>query len=103
MSFIPYQKKVFLVPESMLSMAAIHTKIKVDGECQIRIALLLALFLLIIRCVFNSARINLGNVTTIVVILLPNSFLESAITFALIFVIIMLFLELFLLNLLLEY
>jgi len=38
MSFIPYQKKVFLVPESMLSMAAIHTKIKVDGECQIRIA-----------------------------------------------------------------
>lgn len=36
--FKPYQKKKFLVVESMSSMASIHCKIKESGEYQIRIA-----------------------------------------------------------------
>jgi hypothetical protein len=33
-----YNKKAFLAPDSILSMAAIHTKIKKDGECSVRIS-----------------------------------------------------------------
>ena len=33
-----YNKKQFLAPESLLSMAVIHTKIKPCGEAQIRIS-----------------------------------------------------------------
>ena len=35
---VTYSRKVFLAPDSILSMAAIHTKIKKDGEASIRIS-----------------------------------------------------------------
>jgi hypothetical protein len=35
---VTYNKKGFLAPNSILSMAAIHTKIKADGECSVRIS-----------------------------------------------------------------
>jgi hypothetical protein len=35
---VTYNKKEFLAPESILSMAVIHTKIKNCGEAQIRIS-----------------------------------------------------------------
>jgi hypothetical protein len=35
---VSYNKKSFLAPDSILSMAAIHTKIKPDGEASIRIS-----------------------------------------------------------------
>lgn len=35
---VSYNKKKFLAPDSILSMAAIHTKIKPDGEASIRIS-----------------------------------------------------------------
>lgn len=33
-----YNKKIFIAPDSLLSMAAMHTKIKPCGEAQIRIS-----------------------------------------------------------------
>lgn len=35
---VVFNKKVFLAPDSLLSMAVIHTKIKPCGEAQIRIS-----------------------------------------------------------------
>ena len=35
---VTYNRKIFLAPDSILSMAAIHTKIKQCGEVQIRIS-----------------------------------------------------------------
>lgn len=35
---VTYNRKIFLAPDSLLSMAAIHTKIKPCGEAQIRIS-----------------------------------------------------------------
>lgn len=35
---VSYNRKKFLAPDSILSMAAIHTKIKPDGEASIRIS-----------------------------------------------------------------
>lgn len=35
---VTYNKKMFLAPDSLLSMAVIHTKIKQCGEAQIRIS-----------------------------------------------------------------
>lgn len=35
---VTYNRKKFLAPDSILSMAAIHTKIKPDGEASIRIS-----------------------------------------------------------------
>jgi hypothetical protein len=35
---VTYNKKTFLAPDSILSMAVIHTKIKPCGEAQIRIS-----------------------------------------------------------------
>ena len=35
---VSYNKKKFLAPDSILSMAAIHTKIKHNGEASIRIS-----------------------------------------------------------------
>ncbi|MEC4049305.1 hypothetical protein OX284_007670 [Flavobacterium sp. SUN046] len=35
---VTYNRKIFLAPDSLLSMAAIHTKIKQCGEVQIRIS-----------------------------------------------------------------
>lgn len=35
---VTYNKKMFLAPDSILSMAAIHTKIKKNGECSIKIS-----------------------------------------------------------------
>jgi hypothetical protein len=35
---VSYNRKIFLAPDSLLSMAAMHTKIKPCGEAQIRIS-----------------------------------------------------------------